>query len=70
MSSGNFERIIDDEYRIIIYGFESSAELFTLKDTASKATISREFLKRYKILKPGAVKRLRKEGIIRTAQLV
>ena len=62
MSIGS--RLIEEEDRIVVYGFESNAELFTLKENASDATISREFLKRYKLLKPGAVKRLRKEGEI------
>ena len=49
---------------VVIYAFESNAELFRLKDSASEATINREFLKRFKILRPGAVIRLRKEGKI------
>ena len=53
-----------DTDEIIIYAFQSNAELFRLKFTATDATISREFLKRYKILKPGAVVRLRKNGTI------
>ena len=52
------------EDKIVIYSFESNQELFTLSDNVSDKTINREFLKRYKLLKPGAVKRLRKEGVI------
>ena len=56
------ESIYEEE--LVIYGFESNVELFRLKDTASDATINREFLKKFKILKPGAVKRYRKEGLL------
>jgi len=49
---------------VVIYAFESNTELFRLKSSSSEATINREFLKRYKVLRPGAVIRLRKEGKI------
>ncbi len=52
----------EGEFVIPVYAFESNVELFTLPDGKSDATIDREFLKRYKILKPGAINRLRKEG--------
>jgi len=54
----------EGEYVIPIYCFESNVELFTLADGKSDATIHREFLKKYKILKPGAVKRFRNEGLL------
>jgi len=51
-----------EDNKISVYAFESNAVLLTLKETATDATIQRELLRQYKLLKPGAVKRLRKEG--------
>ena len=45
--------------KTLIYAFESNAVLMELKEDASDATIKREFLKKYKLLKPNAVKRYR-----------
>ena len=50
--------------QIVLYAFESNQELFSLKDNVSNKTIHREFQKRYKLLKPNAIKRFRKEGLI------
>jgi len=54
----------EGEYVTPIYSFESNVELFTLPVGKSDSSIHREFLKKYKILKPGAVKRFRKEGLL------
>lgn len=55
-----------EEFENAIYAFDSNALLFTLPEKASDATIDREFKKRYKMLKPGAVARMRKEGELTT----